>query len=117
MSLLSEAMEECVMLDKITVDDGMGGYTRTWTDGAHFQAAITDMTPSEIIAANQRGVIATYTVLTPKSVNLQFHDVFRRESDKKVFRVTTDGDDNKTPRSAGLDLRKVNAQEFTIPAE
>jgi hypothetical protein len=117
MSLVYDAMEPCTMLDKVTADDGMGGYTTVWTDGAHFQAAITDMTPTEIIAASQRNVKSSYTVITPRSVNLQFYDVFRRESDQKIFRVNKNGNDNKTPRIAELDLRKVIAEEFTIPAE
>jgi hypothetical protein len=41
--------------------------------------------------------------------------VFRRESDGKIFRVTSDGDDKKTPPSAGLDMRQVTAEEF-VPA-
>lgn len=114
MSLLSEAMEDCVMLDKITIDDGMGGYTRTWTDGAHFTAAIVFNTSIEARRADKEGVTSLYTVTTPRAITLEYHDVFRRVRDGKIFRVTSDGDDVFTPASAGLDMRQVTAEEWVL---
>ena len=69
---------------------------------------------SELSAALAEGVTGVYTVTTAKNVNLQFHDVFKRLSDGKVFRVKTDGDDKKTPKSAGLNMRQVRAEEWTV---
>lgn len=114
MSLLSEAMEECVMLDKITVDDGMGGYTRAWTDGAHFNAAIVFASSIEARRAAKEGVTSLYTVTISRSNMLEYHDVFRRIRDSKVFRVTSDGDDSYTPASAGLDMRQITAEEWVL---
>lgn len=116
MSLLSEAMERCIMLDKRTVADGYGGYITTYTDGAEFQAAIVLMSPVEVIAAQQGRAGGAYNVLTEKSLNLQYHDVIRRASDGKIFRITSDGDDDKTPNSAGLNIRKVSAEEWELPS-
>lgn len=114
MSLLEEAMELCVMLDKRTVPDGMGGFKYDWVDGATFKAAVTLHDSMQDRVAEKQGVTALYDVHTRKAINLQFHDVFRRESDKKIFRVTSDGDDSKTPRSAALDDRKVGAEEWAL---
>lgn len=114
MSLLSEAMENCTMLDKVTSDDGMGGYTRTWKDGASFNAAIVFSTSMEARRAAKEGVSSLYVVTTSRAVALEYHDVFRRERDKKVFRVTSDGDDLYTPASAGLDMRQVTAEEWVL---
>ena len=36
----------------------------------------------------------------------------RRASDGKIFRVTSDGDDKRTPRSAALNMRNVSAEEW-----
>ena len=116
MTLLAEAMETCTMQDKISVDDGYGGYIRTWADGAKFQAAIVLDNSMQARTAEQEGVTALYTVSTERHINLQFHDVFRRESDGKIFRVTSDGDDKKTPKSAGLDMRQVSAEEWVLTA-
>lgn len=116
MSLLSEAMENCIMMDKTTASDGRGGFTTAWADGAEFTAAITFDSSMQARAAGVAGVTSLYTVTTAKNVNLQYHDVFRRVSDGKIFRVTSDGDDKKTPVSASLNMRQVTAEEFE-PAE
>lgn len=114
MSLLSEAMEECVILNKSTVSDGYGGYTTVWTDGADFNAAVVLNTSMEARIGEKQGVTALYTVTTSKALNLQFHDVFRRKSDGKIFRVTSDGDDKKTPTVASLNMRQVTAEEWVL---
>lgn len=114
MSLLSEAMESCTLLDKHTTSDGYGGYIISWTDGAEFKAAIVLDTSMEARRAEQAGVKSLYTITTEKSMNLQYHDVFRRESDGKIFRVTSDGDDKKTPNSANLNMRQVTGEEWSL---
>lgn len=111
MSLLSDAMTTCVILNKQTEADGYGGYITTWTDGAEFKAAIVLDSSMEARIGEKQGVTALYTVTTPRALNLQYHDVFRRVEDGKIFRVTSDGDDKKTPKSAGLDMRQVSAEE------
>ena len=117
MSLLNDAMEKCTMLDKKTSADGYGGYVIEWKDGVSFDAAITFDTSIEARAAEQQGTTDLYTVTTGKAMNLQYHDVFRRERDKKTFRVTSDGDDNYTPQSATLDMRQVTAEEWTVSGQ
>ena len=115
MSLLDVMTTRCQMLDKTTVDDGMGGYTKQWVNGATFDAAISLDDSVQAQTAMAAGVKGVYTVTTKRNVNLQFHDVFRRLSDSKIFRVTTDGDDKKTPPTAGLDMRSVRAEEWVLP--
>lgn len=114
MSLLDEAMEKCVILNKQTVPDGYGGYIDTWAEGAEFKAAIVFDTSIEARTAEKAGVTSLYTVTVPKSLMLEYHDVFRRKKDGKIFRVTSDGDDKFTPASAGLDMRQVTAEEHTL---
>ena len=114
MSLLSEAMEECCFIDKTTQNDGYGGVETVWALGADFNAAIVLDSSIEARIAEQQGVKGRYTVTTTKSLNLQYHDVFKRVSDGKIFRVTSDGDDKHTPASAGLDMRQVSAEEFKL---
>lgn len=117
MSLLSDAMEKCIILDKRTQADGYGGFITTWVEGAEFDAAITLDTSIEARTAEQAGVTAVYTVTTSKTLNLQYHDVFKRLRDGKIFRVKSDGDDKYTPRSATLNMRQVTAEEWEIPNE
>lgn len=114
MSLLSEAMENCIMLDKRTVADGYGGYITTWVEGASFQAAVTFDTSMEARIAEKQGVTSLYTITTNKTITLQYHDVFKRVSDGKILRVTSDGDDRFTPVSANLNMRQVSAEEWSL---
>lgn len=115
MSLLSEAMEKCVILNRIKDNDGYGGYTIEWVEGAQFDAAIVFDTSIEARTAEKQGVTSLYTVTTGKELTLEFHEVFKRVSDNKIFRVTSDGDDKKTPASSRLNMRQVNAEEWSLP--
>lgn len=117
MSLLELAMTDCVMLDKVTRTDGYGGYVVTWNEGAEFQCAIVLNNSMQARIAEKLDVTGVYTVTTKKALNLQYHDVFKRLEDGKIFRVTSDGDDLKTPRSAGLNMRNVSAEEWSLPNE
>ena len=114
MSLLSDAMETCTMLDKVTSSDGYGGTKITYVDGAEFQAAIVFDTSIQARMADKQGVTSLYTVTTSKNITLEYHDVFKRVRDNKIFRVTSDGDDKYTPKSSTLDMREVTAEEYQI---
>ena len=114
MSLLDEAYEEYTLLDKVRTDDGYGGYTTSWTDGATIMGAMVFNNSIEAMKAQAMGVTSVYTLTTKKAVVLEYHDVLRRKSDNKIFRVTSDGDDKYTPRSAGLDMRQVTCEEWTL---
>lgn len=112
MSLLDEAMDKCIFLTKTKVPDGYGGYIDTYTDGAEFSAAITFDTSMQARVGEKDGVTSLYTVTTGKEMTLEYHDVFKRLRDGKIFRVTSDGDDKYTPASASLNMRQVTAEEF-----
>lgn len=112
MSLLSESMTSCVFLNKNKVSDGEGGYVISWTEGAQFEAAIVFDSSMEARAAEKAGVTSLYTVSVPKGLSVEYHDVFKRLSDGKVFRATSDGDDKKTPQSASFQISQFTAEEF-----
>lgn len=114
MSLLDNAMEDVILLEKTRVPDGEGGFITKWSEGAVFKAAVTFDTSMESRIAEKQGVTSRYTVTTRKSAMLEFHDVFRRLSDGKIFRVTSDGDDKYSPNSSSLNMRQVTAEEWSI---
>ena len=114
MSLLESAMTDVVLLDKTTEPDGEGGFISSWKEGAPFKAAITFDSSLQARIAEKQGVTSLYTVTVKKNVMLEYHDVFKRLSDGKVFRVTSDSDDKYTPESASLDMRQVTAEEWVI---
>lgn len=117
MSLIDDFTSKCVMQDKVSVSDGYGGFKPSWKDGAKFDAAITLDSSIQARIAEHEGVTALYTVTTKKNINLQYHDVFKRLSDSKVFRVSSDGDDKATPKSANINIRQVSAEEWSLPQE
>lgn len=117
MSLLSDFMENCVILNKQTEPDGYGGFIYKWVEGAGFKAAIAFDTSMQARIADKQGVTSFYTVTTSKVLILQYHDVFKRLSDNKIFRVTSDGDDKFTPSSSSLDMRQVTAEEYTLTGD
>lgn len=112
MSLLSESMEGCRYIDKTTAADGYGGTITVWKNGADFDAAITLDTSTEARIAEAEGAKNLFTITTNRSTNLLQGDIIQRKSDSKYFRVTSDGTDNKTPLSAGLNMRQVTAEEL-----
>jgi hypothetical protein len=113
MSLLLDAMEKCIFMDKTTQPDGYGSVIPVWTEGAEFNAAIVFNTSIEARRAAKEGVTSLYTITTPRNLTLSYNDVFKRKSDNKLFRVTSDGDDSYTPSSAILDMRQVTAEELS----
>ena len=116
MSLLSEAMEKCVMLNKNSQTDGYGGRIDTWVESDfNFNAAIVFDTSIEARRAEAEGVRSLYTITTEKTITLEYHEVFKRIRDGKIFRVTSDGDDKYTPSSANLNMKQVTAEEWTLP--
>lgn len=114
MSLLDEAMTKCVMLDKKRAPDGEGGYIVEWSESVSFDAAITYNSSLEAKVAAKQGVTSLYTITLPRGIRLDYHDVFKRLSDGKIFRVTSDGDDKHTPERASFQFSQVAAEEFAI---
>ena len=113
MSLLTDAMEKCVMMHKTTRDDPYGGDAIvSWQDGASFLAAFDFDISIDARIGQAQGVFSRYKITTLRSKVLEYHEVFRRLRDGKIFRVTSDGDDVYTPRAAGLDMRQVTAEEY-----
>lgn len=115
MSLLEQAYEPLTIINRLTVNDGYGGTETVWDDGATINGALVFNNSNLAKIAQSLGSMASYTLTVKKDIDLDFHEVFRRESDGKIFRITSNSDDNKTPKSAGLNMRQYDVEEFTIP--
>lgn len=112
--LYDDAMEPFRIMDKTTTADGYGGVVTTWVDGAEIQAAIETAGGTERLTAMQLGWNGLYTVVTRRSVVLMDGDVIKRVSDGMTLRIKSNGTDSKTPPSAGLDMRVVDAEGYTL---
>lgn len=116
MNLLESMMEACTMQDKVTVSDGVFGFTTVWQDGATFSAAIIKDNTTEALIAEKQGVTEIFTVVTQKGVSLQYHDVFKRNSDGQVFRITSNQKDSEAPEASTVKIGKVTAERWEIPS-
>lgn len=114
MSLLENAYEDFTVINKLVVDDGYGGTTDTWKDGAGIKAVAVFDSSMQAKIAQAQGVTSLYTITVKKNILLDYHTVLRRESDKKIFRLTSDSDDKKTPADAALNMRQYSAEEWTL---
>lgn len=112
--LVEDFKEKCVLLEKKRTPDGEGGFNTGWVDGMEFDAAIVCDTSLQARIAEKQGVSSFYTVTTNINAKLEYHDVFRRLSDKKIFRVTSDGDDVRTPKIASFQFSQVTAEEWEL---
>lgn len=114
MGIMSEFADDCTLIEKTRVSDGEGGWTVAWTDGVDFVAAIVLDNTINARVAEAEGMRAIYTVTTDSATPLEFHDVFRRNSDGQVFRVTSDGTDKMSPASATFKVAQVRAEEWSL---
>lgn len=114
MMLIDSAMTDCVMLEKQRESDGEGGFTTKWKEGVTFRAAITFDTSVESRIAQANGVKSLYTVTTRKNAKIDYHEVFKRLSDGKIFRATSDGDDVVSPTASRINMRQITAEEWNI---
>ena len=115
MSLLEEAYEKFVILNMIQQPDGYGGIQTSWVEGGTIEGAMVLDSSNQAKIAQAMGVTSIYTLTVKQGIQLNYRTVLKRLSDSKIFRLTNDSDDKKTPRSAGLDMRQYSAEEFTLP--
>ena len=113
MSLIERMMEECIFLNVDDADDPYGSTKPVSQDGDPFSATIIKNATTEAIVAEQ-GEKPIYTVVTPRSVVLDYHDVFRRVSDGQVFRVTSHSKDSEAPAQSTVPIAKVTAEEWEV---
>ena len=115
MSLLDEYSVECVLLTKTRTDDPVGGYSISWVDGATFSAAWEYVSAPEMTIAEQQGVSRVYRIYVDKTLDLDYHEVFRRTDNGQIYRVTNPGTDRKTPGFSLLNRRLIEVEKWELP--
>jgi SPP1 family predicted phage head-tail adaptor len=116
MSLMDEYASECVLLEKRLVQDPAGGYTSVWTQGAQFSASWEYVSAPEVTVAEQQGVERTYRIYVDKTLDLDFHEAFRRLDNGQVYRVTNPGTDRMTPAFSRLNKRLIEVEKWKLPS-
>lgn len=115
MSLMDEYTKPCVLLTKTRTDDPVGGYTISWVDGVQFDAAWEYENAPEMTVAEQQGVSRVYNIYVDKTLDLDFHEVFRRTDNGQIYRVTNPGTDRKTPNFSRLNKRLIEVEKWELP--
>ena len=115
MSLMDEYSVSCVLLVKTRSEDPVGGYTTAWVDGAQFSAAWEYEGAAVMTVAEQQGVSRTYRIYVDKTLDLDFHEVFRRTDNGQIYRVTNPGTDRKTPSFSRLNKRLIEVEKWKLP--
>lgn len=98
--------------------DGYGGYISTWYDAFSFYGNMyVDNNVNEDVASRETAH-DTFTLLTPRYISIDFHDVVRADSGKfsgKTYRLTTKTNEDFTPSTSTLDLAKYTMEEWAVP--
>ena len=113
--MIEDIMVDCKIMNHIRVDDPAGGYDETWTEGATFKAAIIKNQTTEAQIAEKQGVKELFTIVTKKTFQLDYHDVFKRVSDGQIFRVTGNEADGEAPQMSTVQIAKVPAEKWVLP--
>ena len=114
MKLYERMMDDCVMMDKVSTPDGIGGFTRSWTEGAPLKASIEKQSANQITVAEQDDYGVRYLVTTNRNTLLDFHDVIKRVEDGAIFRIVVPSADKKTPQVATFSFAQAEAERWEL---
>ena len=112
--LIESMATSCVMMDKVSIPDGEGGFTIEWKEGAPFTATIVKNNSLNAKVAEKQGVTEIYSVTTSKGVVLKLMDVFKRVKDGAIFRVRSNAIDSETPEVASFQFEQVTAEKWEL---
>lgn len=113
--LMDEYNAKCVLLVKTRADDPIGGYTTAWAESVEFDAAWEFESAPEILVAEQQGVSRIYRIYVDPSLDLDYHEVFRRKDNGQIYRVTNPGTDRKTPAFSRINKRLIEVEKWELP--
>ena len=115
MNLVERRKTRCVLMEETRTADGRGGESIQLRDADVFDAAITEGGSSQIKPAEAADAREKVRVTTGRDVSLPYHAVFRRVTDGRVYRVTSNEPERETPAGAGLDMRRYDAEAYDLP--
>jgi len=117
MSLIESMMVNCTRLIRTVASDGVLGHEVTYRKGAGFRAAIILQKPQQVTEAERPDFHDEYTVVVYAGTALAYQEVFMRDSDSAVFRVTGDPRDTQAPAMSSVQIAKTTAERFDLDGE
>ena len=115
MSLLDDFAQPCVLMEKKRVTSSEGGWTTTWEEGAKFVNYPYLDTSMEARRAEKEGVTSTYSILVDRDFPLEYNDYFKDKTTGNTYRVTSDPEEKKAPKSSSFDLKFFTAERKELP--
>lgn len=113
--MIERWFEPFALLEKASVQDGLGGEYAAWVPVLDFQGVLS-------VTAEGMSAIAGQTIPTQRLVLLHEDDVtltpgdqVRRERDGAVYRVTGGADSRRAPAFSGLRFAQVNVERVVEP--
>ena len=114
--LIQDQITSCCFMNKVIANDGYGGFKTVWTEGATFDAVITENSSIEAAIAGLTEQQTFYGVKVRRIVPLEHHSVFKRISDGKLFRIRR-SDALNAPSFSALDMKTLDAEEFEFTSD
>lgn len=116
MSLIESMMEDAVIMLPEGGSDGEGGQNVQYREGNKIKAVFAMTNAIKITAAEKAALENAFTITTHRGTLLQFHNIVKRKSDGRTFRITSNGNDRKTPASSAIyPFAQVQAEEWRLP--
>ena len=115
MNLIESMMEPFVYLNRVKVDDPVGGYKDEYQEGIAFDAAVIKNTTTQAVIAEKSGISEIFTIVVNKTLSLEYHDVINRLSDGAILRVTSNTVDSSAPTASTVPIAKVTAERWVLP--
>ena len=113
--LIYAMMEPFHLIDKVSNDDPYGGVVKGYQVGASFEAKVIKNNSTEAVVAEKQESTEFLTVVT-KGLKLDYHDIFRRDSDNEYFIATGREKDNEAPVQSTIALAKTTCERWKVPA-
>lgn len=114
MALYDRTAVPCVFMIANRTADGSGGFNTEWAEGEQFFAAVVRDSSTEARIAEATGTVEMYTVTVSRSVHLPYHAVFKRLTDGKTFRTTSDSAEKIAPAFSALDIAQATAEAWGL---
>lgn len=114
---IEDFYEEFIFVEKRKQSDGMGGFINEYIETVPFKAGISTNQSMAARIAEQQGVKSIYTIITNKDCMLEYGDIVKRKRGNFYYKITSNGEDMKSPNFLKMDIIQVTAENFTIPIE
>lgn len=109
--------EQCFLMKLMPPhSDGMGGFSsEKWVQTTEFIALIDRNSSTTALIAEKQGITSVYTIYIDASFEIHKLDIFKRGKDSQCFRVTSDPDDQITPKTSNMNFKVFTAEQYRMP--